>query len=91
MNGKFELISEEMFCEADYYIMENLWKIIPSDRDKELIYLLYRKYINSDALPPITGCGSCGLSIYKYYDKLRDFWCQNGDKFKKTKNKTPAK
>lgn len=82
MNEEFKL-GKEIFCRTDYYTMQMLWKRIPSERDKELIYLLYKRYINKDALPPISGCGSCGLSIYKYYDKLRDFWCQNGDMFKK--------
>lgn len=78
-----QLINDEMFCQADYYTMEMLWKRIPRDSDYELIHLLFRKYINKDAPFPIAGCGSCGLSVYKYYDTLRDFWCKNGDRFKK--------
>lgn len=79
-----EGLSKEMFSKVDYHTMKNLWIRIPNtERDKELIYELYVRYINPDALPPISGCGSCGLSVYKYYDTLRDFWVKNGDKFKK--------
>ena len=41
----------------------------PSGNDIEIIYGLYKKYINRSAMQPITTCSTCERSINNYYWK----------------------
>jgi len=42
----------------------------PSSNDINLIYHLYKKYIDNNALEPIVNCSSCSRSIGAYYWKV---------------------
>jgi hypothetical protein len=48
--------------------------------EKDLIYSMYKKYINPDQVTPVDNC-NCSLSYASLFGKLRDFVSENSEKF----------
>lgn len=44
------------------------------------IYHFYKKYIQSNAVYPLTNC-NCEVSVASYFNKLRDWCSKNGHLF----------
>lgn len=59
-----------------------LFKIVsPTQADMELIFKLYKKYVEPNAINPrYGGCNSCGNSIVTYWKKLSVWYMNNSDK-----------
>ena len=72
--------SVKLFPKEDYEEMRLLWRRILSNNDIDMVYNYYKKYVNPDAPYPINNC-NCALSASRYYDTLRDWWSENGNKF----------
>ena len=69
------------FPKEDADTMWALWKRVITINDVQLIYNLYKKYVDSSAPYPIVGCGACELSASKYYENLRDWHLNNNHLF----------
>jgi hypothetical protein len=66
---KKETIDEQIVKDCEE--ITRLRRVVnPSSTDIEIITLLYRKYIDRSALPPILSCNSCDRSIGAYYWKV---------------------
>ena len=74
--------TEVKFPKEDYETMRLLWRRILSGDDYNLIFTLFKKYINPTAPAPLNNC-NCAISLSAYYEQLRDFWAKNTDKFEK--------
>lgn len=70
----------KLYPKEEYEEMRLLWKRILRSEDTDLIYNYYKKYISPEAPYPINSC-NCAISTSTYYDKLRDWWMENANKF----------
>jgi len=83
VSKKQEEIKSDLYPKEDAIQMQRLWKVVKvSHEDMELIYGLYKKYINPNAARYATNC-NCHTSISNYWRTLLDWFSKNGDRFEK--------
>lgn len=76
-----ELKPEDMFYPGDRVEILRLAKVaVASHDDMESIYHLYKKYIKANAPRYKINC-TCPTSIGAYYQKLLDWYSENGSNF----------
>jgi hypothetical protein len=86
MNKKKEKVIEftpdDMFYSGDKVEILRLFKVaVASHDDMESIYHLYKKYVKANAPRYKINC-TCPTSIGAYYQKLLDWYSENGSNFK---------
>ncbi len=70
-----------MFSYQDKILLQSLFSKAVADQPTiDLIYSMYKKYINPNAAPPKTNC-NCLESVGHYFTTLRDFYGISQNRF----------
>ena len=70
-----------MYEAEDQNEIVRLQRVVTATRgDCDIIYNLYKKYINNNALMYQTNC-NCNTSISRYYQTLLDWYSSNSSRF----------
>ncbi len=83
VSKKQEEVQTGLYPKEDAEQIQRLWKVVRVDNaEMEMIYNLYKKYINPNAARYAVNC-NCHTSISNYWRTLLDWFSNNGDKFEK--------